>query len=265
MILVASDVRIGYEGKCNYQAFGDFLNACESIGLDHLVLLGDILDFWRRDNASTIRDDHYAGVFEKLGSLKVGNVHYVVGNHDYHILRLNERYCKAGGKGVFPFTVLKSLRLDDGGHTFYFTHGYEMEVFLGLKSLDVESYETFCDRMCFNDDISGGFASWLWDVIQKRGSAPKIAKLKEGPHARDTLDNVRQFAESRGAFLLLGMKPEERLVYGHTHKPFISDGGTIANTGSWVNEPAGRQDQNTYVKIADGQMELRIFGEDRFP
>jgi predicted transcriptional regulator with HTH domain len=44
----------------------------------------------------------------------VKNIHYVVGNHDYCLLGLNERY-----GGNYPFSVSKSLRLENGGKKYY--------------------------------------------------------------------------------------------------------------------------------------------------
>jgi UDP-2,3-diacylglucosamine pyrophosphatase LpxH len=264
MILVASDVHLGYD-RSNFGAFGSFLDKCDAADIDHLVLLGDVFDFWRMNNANIAMDPRYADIFEKLGGLKIKNVHYVVGNHDFNILRLSEKCVKSFGANVFPYAVSKSLRLEDGGSRFYFIHGYELEVLLSLKPLNIENYEQFSDYMCFNNDVTGSFASKMWDIIQKHGSAQKMADLKKAPHERETIDNIRNFAESKGIFMLLGMKPDEKLVFGHTHRPFISDDRKIANSGSWVNEHADRRLQNTYVKIIDGQMEVKIFDEDDFP
>ena len=101
MIIVASDVHLGYD-KCNYEAFTSFLNKCNSSGIDHLVLLGDLLDFWRRNNAEIIMDEKYAEIFNLLDNLAIKDIHFIVGNHDYHMLSLNERYEKGYDTTVFP-------------------------------------------------------------------------------------------------------------------------------------------------------------------
>ena len=46
MILVISDVHLGY-GLCNREAFSEFLDGYLSVDLDHMVILGDLFDFWR--------------------------------------------------------------------------------------------------------------------------------------------------------------------------------------------------------------------------
>lgn len=265
MIIVASDMHLGYD-KCNREAFASFLNKCNSPNIDHLVLLGDLLDFWRRNNAEIVMDDTYGEIFNKLGNLAVKNIHYIVGNHDYYMLRLNERYEKEYSTAtVFPFKITHSLRLSDNGSMFYFIHGYELEVLLNLKPLDIEQYETFSDHMCFAGDATGALANYTWDVIKDLELLKRKFDLDKAPHKRENIDNIGKFAESKGAYMLLGMRPDEKLVYGHTHKPSINGDRTVANTGCWVNETANEQPQNTYVKISSGQMELKRFEEGNFP
>ena len=55
------------------------------------------------------------------------------------------------------------------------------------------------------------------------------------------------------------MKSDERLVFGHTHGPFINNEKTVANTGSWINELESKEYQNSYVEISEGNMELKFF------
>lgn len=47
-------------------------------------------------------------------------------------------------------------------------------------------------------------------------------------------------------------------MFGHTHKPFISEDGMVANTGYWVCDPEKSDVQNTYLKIENGAMELNV-------
>ncbi len=116
MILVLSDVHLGY-ARCNKEAFIKFLDTYENDDIDHLILLGDFFDFWRRNNAEIITDND--DVIKKIIGLNAKNIHYIVGNHDYYMNKLGELY----GEN-FPFTISKNLRLKDGGNKFYFTHGY---------------------------------------------------------------------------------------------------------------------------------------------
>lgn len=259
MIIAVSDVHLGYE-KCNKEDFLRFMKMCDSdlSETDHLVLVGDILDFWRRNSAALVVENEE--ILSKLGRLKA-KVHYVVGNHDYHMLKLNERYA-----GNYSLTISKSLRLEDGENKFYFIHGYELEVLENLEPLSVESYEEFSDKMCFVEDNFGWFVGHLWDLIKSGPSIQTRTSIaaKRFMNRRKNIDKIHDLATSPAAYILLGMKPDERLVFGHTHIPFINRKRTVANIGSWVND--GRSEkQNMYVKILNGKMELKVFNEENFP
>jgi UDP-2,3-diacylglucosamine pyrophosphatase LpxH len=249
MILVISDVHLGYK-NCNHDDFLAFLDNYDT-EINHLVLLGDFFDFWRRNNAKIITENE--DILEKLNNLNAKNIHYVIGNHDYYMFNLRERY-----GDNFPFTISKYLRLEDGGNRFYFIHGYEFEV-LSLEPMTLEMYEEFSEKMCFNEDIIGGIASHLWDFIQGSGFKEKIEKNpRERLESKET-KKIYNFATSKGKSFLLGMKPDERLVFGHTHGPFINNDQTVANTGSWINELPKKEYQNSYVEISEGEMELKFF------
>jgi metallophosphoesterase superfamily enzyme len=57
MIAVISDVHLGYE-KCNRESFIDFVNVfLGEEHIDHVVLLGDILDFWRRSAKNVVEEN----------------------------------------------------------------------------------------------------------------------------------------------------------------------------------------------------------------
>lgn len=80
------------------------------------------------------------------------------------------------------------------------------------------------------------------------------------------LDSVRLFASSAARNLLLGLGPEENLVFGHTHIPFkeeVKPRIWVGNTGCWgeeVTDPStGKPASNSYLKIYDGNMELHFF------
>jgi UDP-2,3-diacylglucosamine pyrophosphatase LpxH len=251
MIVAVSDVHLGYEG-CNKEAFSNFLDSDELKGVDHLVLLGDFFDFWRRNNSEIVSE--HEDILEKLFNLEAKNMHYIAGNHDYYMFKLGERY-----RDNFPFTISKYLRLEDGGKTFYFIHGYEFEV-MGMEPVTLDMYEEFCEKMCFSNDFIGSLAGHLWDIVQGNDLKNKLAK---NPRLRleslKETKNIYKLATSTGKSFLIGMKPDERLVFGHTHGPFINREKTVANTGSWVDELDSIEYQNSYVTITEGEMELKFF------
>ena len=285
MIIAVSDVHLGYN-KCDCETFTSFLNKCTESNIDHLVLLGDIFDFWRRSIATIVNDGRYAEIFNGLGNLAIKNIHYVVGNHDYYMLKLYERYQKdydkelqekgdVTTKSPFPFKVSRSLRLFDHWNTFYFIHGYQLDVLANMEPLGMDYYEELSERMCLTDDIIGGFLSYMYDLIQHPRLHVRLKELQRAPHERSHsyINNIHTFAKSRGAYILIGMKPDEKLIFGHTHESFMYPEPTrecpnpeimIANTGSWIDEKQNAR-QKIYLKIDNGQMELKRFDEKNFP
>jgi UDP-2,3-diacylglucosamine pyrophosphatase LpxH len=249
MILVLSDLHLGYE-RCNKEAIREFLDGYKS-ELDHLVILGDLFDFWRRNNVDILIEND--DILEKILKLKAKNIHYIVGNHDYYMNKLCERF-----GDNFPFKISKNLRLEDGGNKFYFVHGYEFEA-LNMEPVTLDMYEEFCEKMCFSDDFIGGLAGHLWSLIQ--GNDLK-EKLEKNPRTRlesvEETQKIYKLATSKGKNYMLGMKNDERLIFGHTHGPFINKDKTVANAGSWTNELQSEY-QNSYLEINDGIIELKFF------
>jgi UDP-2,3-diacylglucosamine pyrophosphatase LpxH len=253
MIIAVSDVHLGYEA-CNKEAFKIFIEkVCESLGTDdHLVLVGDFLDFWRRNNVAVALENQ--DILLKLMSLKA-RVHYVAGNHDYLILSLAQEL-----KDSYPFEVSKNVRLYNGGKWFYFTHGYELEVLANLEPMTVEAYETVSKSLCqMTEAFLGSILSNLWRALQiifKEGDEKlrSIQAIVKGPERRTGMDRVEALARSEVKRLFLGLMKDDALVFGHTHRPFIDE--KVANTGSWVSEAA---EQNTYVTIENGKMALKKF------
>ncbi len=258
MIIVVSDVHLGYV-KSNSESFRKFIDQCDKVDIEHFIILGDLMDFWRANNAQVMVD--HQDILGQIGRLKAKNAYYVPGNHDYLIHRLAKRYPER-----YPFHVAKKLFLEDHGSRFSFVHGYELEVLASLEPMTIELYEEFSDRMCFSERAIGGLATWLWGLIENRKEiADNVGQMKLPPHVRNDFDRERALATSAGAYLVLGMQPGEKLVYGHTHKPFINDEKTVANTGSWVDEGPADRPRNTYILIENGRMELKQFGKDPFP
>lgn len=250
MILVVSDWHLGYK-NCNRDEIIKFLDDHTDSKIDHLVLLGDIFDFWRRNNAELIEENDT--IMAKLNDLNAKNIHYIAGNHDYYILDLNKRY-ELDYKGI----VSKYLRLEDGGESFFFIHGYELEAILWEFPASLKMYEDFSKEMCYNKDTSGGFLSKLWNLKERYGKKRRFIKdMNKLPHKRE-ISKVDQFALSRGKYPLLGMKPDETLIFGHTHSPFINNDLKVANTGSWIDELPNREQQNSYIEIEEGEMELKF-------
>jgi UDP-2,3-diacylglucosamine pyrophosphatase LpxH len=248
MILAVSDMHIGYE-KSNKDDFLRFLDEIKGEKIDHLVLLGDVFDFWRRNSVKTLIENKE--VFNKISELNAENIHYIIGNHDYYMIDWYKKFADN-----YPFTVTKDLRLEDTDKKFYFTHGYEMEVLVNYD-LSIDAYEKFAHEMCWNNDKKGNFVSKLWDTIHTV-SKEEANELKLKPSDRKEMENLYEFATSPAKYLFMGLQPDEALIFGHTHLPFIEKESKIANTGAWVDE-FGKELQNGYIEIINGEMELKFF------
>ena len=248
MIIAVSDVHLGYE-HADKQSFMNLLGEVGStLGRsDDLVLLGDIFDFWRRNNVSVMLENE--DLVEKLESLST-RIHYVPGNHDFTFARVNP-------SGTAPFRFEKVVKLQDGGTTFTFIHGYQLEVLSNFEPLTIEEYEDLCFSLCQRTgDFLGDLLSFFWDSIHlsfKKGDKRRsmVQAIGDIPENRKDLHKVDRLARSRVKDLFLGLGKTDRLVFGHTHRPFVD--GTVANTGSWVSNA---QVRNTYLKIEEGKMSL---------
>ena len=249
-IIAVSDVHLGYRKRVRInkwddnsesKKFGTFLQwILDEADITDFVLLGDIMDFWRRKDRDIILENK--DILSKINSIaQKANVHYVVGNHDYYVLKLKDIYPK-----YYPFDVEKNIALDG----FYFIHGYQLEVF-NWEPLRVNDYEKFCERFCSCENCLGSLSTWLWKTFKKRSLK---TMMKSTQKRKDELDLVVELAKSDGKELFLGMPRNDKLIFGHTHRPFLTEDKLVANTGSWVNEEPNR---NTYIEIKNDNMFLR--------
>jgi UDP-2,3-diacylglucosamine pyrophosphatase LpxH len=266
MIIAVSDLHLGWKDEGKQEKFLEFLERCDSRDIDHLVLLGDIFDFWRRSNGKIFSCTetneknrrlvkNNTDIIAKLGQLQAKNIHYVVGNHDYYIHRLKKR-----NPDSYHFQVSKTKRLQDGRNWFFFTHGYDIDVYATMESLmSIDQYEQLSESLCFMTDKTGWLAHCIWEFSEVFGKLKdKIDYLQQSPDKRQSdIDAIKAFADSCAAYLYLGMCPTDSLVYGHTHVPYreAMDGGRcVANTGSWSGDGPC-----TFVRISDGELEVLTY------
>ena len=294
MIIVVSDTHLSYnvagEEKSNSDDFHTFLQSdlCQGLGKDdHLVLLGDIFEFWRRGNVSAVLDSKK--ILNELNHISDNNqvsIHYVVGNHDYSILGLHEKTTK------YPFEVTRDWRYrSKNGTNYYFVHGYQLDVYANYEPfMTLEDYENWCQSLCErSDDVVGGVMSTLysipkfftniWKKFEEKEKSKKLEKenvklLKEiekkmdeitkspsGKERKPKMGKLRTLAVSPHArSIFLGMKSDEFLIFGHTHKPFLDKDNRVANTGSWLGK---KKNSNTFIKIDDTGTHLRQWNDQK--
>ena len=124
------------------------------------------------------------------------------------------------------------------------------------------------EALCHNmSDAAGNARSSIYNILQ-------IAKDQFDKNLKQIID----FHNQRNGYVQnLLLPPEERLksyvsdvekkayssvnegetlVFGYTHRSFISSDGKIINTGSWVT---GAEFHNTFVEIEDKEAKLFQF------
>jgi UDP-2,3-diacylglucosamine pyrophosphatase LpxH len=249
-VVVTSDHHLGYAGadKKAFNAFLDYLG--EEGDVTHLVLLGDVVDMWRRDASGVFLENH--DTVAKILSLKSKGVQifYVAGNHDYHVLDLvNPSY---------PLEFRRELSLTDGQVTYRFVHGYQF---------DPEQKAPYMAFLCrLMSDKEGVLADNLWtdfgslnnifSRIEPSFVKADIAALTERLQRRPE-DRLKDSLTKISSAACNEVKPGEVLVFGHTHVPFVNKAENVVNSGSWVKDAAI---YNTYVELSDGKPRLLVFG-----
>jgi len=227
--------------------------------MTHLVLLGDVVDMWRRDASGVFLENR--DTFDKIFALcdKGVKVSYVAGNHDYHVLRLqNHSY-------QFVFQSELSLPDDENKVSYRFVHGYQF---------DLEQQEAWMEGLCrLMSDQAGEFESGLWAELTRGWSNPKYVLYEmfeswKKQSMRKMADRVQQQPEARfggvNQHLLdeinkracASVGRDEVLIFGHTHVPFVNKSENVANCGSWVKDASTG---DTYVELTNGKPHLFTF------
>ncbi len=247
-IVAVSDLHLGFESS-DKAAFVRFLENIQSDrNVTDLVLLGDVVDMWRRDSSGIFLENHDV-IDLVIGLQKKIRVHYVAGNHDYHVLKLQ-------GRG-YPFNFLKELRLEQNGLNFRFVHGWEF---------DEMQREHFMESLCHSmSDHRGDRDTNIWAALNRYESdLSRFFSLVDRPRRRRMAEMLQLGPEERLIESLKGVEkkasstvqPREVLVFGHTHRPFVNKAENLANVGSWVTTALVH---NTYVRLEEGKPRLFVF------
>lgn len=271
MIIVVSDVHLAErddeQTKEDDAKFLEFLNYISTNQLQkggELVLLGDIIDLWRRDFIRAMMESE--PIISKLMEMKEKvKIHYLAGNHDFHMLRMSEIL-----GDNYPFQVTRELRLTESGKKFFFIHGYQIEVLANPYYKSMSAYETFAEGLCLAGDETGNAADKLWESYENSKAA--LDGLKRLPanikgaidsmfkppkqrtvSVRSLVDNI---AISSARAFYLGVGKDETLVFGHTHEPFPAVTNGAINTGSWKKSPCT---EYKYMEIDGGQISSQSF------
>ena len=235
-------------------AFNRFLDLMmKDNDVTDLILLGDVVDMWRRDASGIFLEN--MDVMNKIAILqKKMAVHYVAGNHDYHVLKLQNHN--------YPFKFIRDITLQQNGVNCVFKHGYEF---------DEMQREHFMESLChaMSDDKGSrdnniwaalgrdkGDLGHIFSSIFRRGEISRQAELlMMDPEQRLALSLSRVEKRARAS-----VQSGQILVFGHTHRPFVNVEENLANSGSWITSSPIH---NTYVRVEKGKPRLFVFeGEE---
>jgi len=248
-IVAVSDQHLGIE-TADKAAFIRFLDQLQSdASVTDLVLLGDVVDMWRRDASGVFLEnkdvvDHVILLQKKM------RVYYIAGNHDFHVLKLQ-------GRG-YPINFLRDLTLQQDGVTCRFKHGWEF---------DEMQREHFMESLCHGmSDQKGDRDTSIWAALSRdKGDVQHLLSIifNKDSYRRTTelllldpqerLEGKLKGLEKKACSTVL---PGEVLVFGHTHRPFVNQAENAANTGSWITTAPIH---NTYVRLEGGKPRLFVF------
>lgn len=223
--------------------FCELCRLAESAG--HLVLLGDIFDFWFDYPHFRLRG--YEDVLQALDAVRATGtvIHFVGGNHDvWAAAYMQERY----GCGVRP---LRSA-LVAGGRRVQLVHGdglFKLDWAYGAFRTLVRAKAGIALAKSLHPEILFALSSWL-----------------SGRSRCATRDEAAVIETRAAAWLRAQASPDstpadwDLMIIGHVHHGFaISDGGrTLAALPGWL-DPLG------YGLLTAGQLHLLDFDRDPVP
>jgi len=244
-IVALSDVHLGFD-RSNSKEFLEFLRQLQNRDdLEDFVIVGDFIDLWRRDVIGL--EFELSKYIEELKILQKNvNIHYVIGNHDFHLRSLKNH--------GYPFEFKDSLLLERFGYKIRFLHGYQCDPIQNLLGPDTS--EILCWTL---SDDAGEMKSRLGEIlcpklnISREDLEEKIELLKslpEDPARRmefSKVGRVSDFIDCIKANFKI-TDDEEFIVYGHTHRPFVDTEKRVANTGCWIKDS---EYTNTYFEFKE--------------
>ena len=244
-VIAAGDVHLGAD-NANVEAFNAFLDDLyqNRTSVDEVVLLGDLWDMVRRDPFGVAWET--ADTLERLKRLagKVP-VRFVLGNHDMYLRNLDTTR--------YELDIRNSYTLEQDGTRIKFRHGDEFD---RLHSNRLSNYLSGAgDRGDIDptrgrkDPVVAGVRNVVCNIktrLLTDGGSPARAYPRREQRAHD----------------YLGSADADKLVYGHTHSPYVHHDNIAANPGSWKSTAPLH---NTYVEITRGELALYQYsteGED---
>ena len=234
-VIVAGDVHLGAH-NADVTAFTAFLEDVyrQQDAIAELVLLGDLWDMVRRDpfGVAWETSDTLTQLKRVASELPV---RYILGNHDIYLQNLEQ--------SRYEFDLREEYTLQQNGTRIHFRHGHEFD---GLHSNRLSSY------------LSGAGDRGDIDITRGRKD-PVVASVREAlsrfkGHVQSNGNGASVYPRrERRAHEFLETISADKLVYGHTHAPYVHHDNIAANPGSWKSTTPVH---NTYLEISDGALSL---------
>lgn len=243
-VIVAGDVHLGAD-NADVEAFNSFLDELyrDRATVDEVVLLGDLWDMIRRDPFGVAWETTRTVELLKRLANEVP-VQYVLGNHDVYLEKLDSTR--------YELEFRESYTLEQDGTRIRFRHGHEFD---NLQSNRLSRYLSGSgDRG--EIDPTRGRKDPVVDGVRNAVGNIKTRLLADGG------ESARAYPRrERRAHGYLGRTDADKLVYGHTHSPYVHHDNIAANPGSWkLTAPR----HNTYVEIDGGELALyRYLSDDQ--
>ena len=273
VIIVVSDTHLGYD-KSEHIKFENFLESLKQReDVTNFVILGDFIDMWRRDVSGIFLE--FQSILGRILSLndKI-TVSCVAGNHDYHLLQLFDVHNPH--KDEYPLKFQKDLVISEDGIKYHFMHGHEFDTMQKEPLMELLCY-TMSDNV---GEVKSDFWSWITSIgtdfkflenffrfHKNEASSDILTKLKAlGPSAFADMENLMKTPSDRNLNVASVEKAaldhlikyhDDKLIFGHTHVPFVTPENNLANSGSWLNNETT---YNTHIEIKEGQ--IRLFQDE---
>jgi hypothetical protein len=265
---------------------------------DEIILLGDIFDFWRVRPEKAVRDSIY--FLKRLAGMG-STIRYVVGNHDHHLVVLNQEkeFLERMARGdIYPVYV-PSLRWSQtiDGHsiemhyptyqtsccrrTFLFTHGHHLNGIQAFSLQMVERLRRASGEELLPDDLEmmmtyayeslyrSAYIGEMLDLEARLWKASGLLhRFREGVRiSSNSFVPVERDYDAVQKFLRDRNLLADGFVYGDTHCAGICQkkgGPLVVNSGCFTREQ-GRghcpETPNTYVVLNEDGLALRRLGQ----
>jgi UDP-2,3-diacylglucosamine pyrophosphatase LpxH len=279
MIVVLSDLHFG-DKKASLEVketVDQLINELQELGgIDEIILLGDIFDFWATSPYNAIQGSHY--FFESVSKLNAKIV-YVIGNHDHHIMIMYQERVIMDGimtktlaetgfssehiyhngflRGLFqcecPLEIwYPEYQVEVEHKHILLMHGHHLSelqtivprVLIGLRRGILKSLLRLGPRYT-DEELEANMTRAYENLYLSagkdfKGIANPIKTLNE------TITKKRRPVEQDYLHIIDFLEDHDKkdvscFIYGHTHKPGVyrkeSHELFVVNTGCWLKEP----------------------------